>query len=53
MKKESSVQVQKGEIKPDMKTMKTMTHNERLSERSQELRDQRDGMTLKLHKPKK
>jgi len=54
MKKDSyKVPVQKGNINPDMKTIKTMLHKERLVERAQELKDLKDGQTLKMHVPKK
>ena len=53
MSKKSSVPVQKGKIDPAVKTMKTMTYHENVKEKGMQLRETKDGQTLKLHIPKK
>ena len=53
-KKDSfSVPVQKGSIDPNPKTMKTMTHTERLIERADEMNKTRWGQRMDLHTPRK
>jgi len=53
MSKGNKVPVQKGEINPAVKTMKTMTYKENLAERSSQLALLKDGQTLKYNEPKK
>lgn len=48
----NKVPVQKGSIVPSEKTMKTMSHAEKVSERKKELAMLRDGGTLKMDTPK-
>jgi hypothetical protein len=52
MSKENKVYVQKGEINPAEKTLKTMSHKERQEERVSELSRLKEGQTLKFYKPK-
>lgn len=49
----SKVPVQKGKIKCDMPTMKTMKRAQMNTEDAMNDRGRRDGQTLKLHTPKK
>lgn len=55
MKKRDSfaVPVQKGAIDPNPKTMKTMTHTERLNERAEEMTKTRWGQRMDLQTPRK
>lgn len=47
------VQIQKGEkLNPDMKTMKTMTQDEKLSEKKMQNESWKSAGTLKTHVPK-
>lgn len=48
-----SVPVQKGPIVENPKSMKTMTHTERLVERGEELQKTKWGQHTDLHIPKK
>lgn len=53
MGKVSKVQIQKGEkLKPDMKTMKTMTQDEKLSQKHAQNEAWKSAGTLKTHVPK-
>lgn len=53
MSKKCKVEVQKGPINPDQKTYRSMTHSQRVIDRAQELKELKDGQTLKLHTPKR
>lgn len=50
--KAHGVEVQKGQIMPNQKTMQTKTHREFASEEVQMMADRRDGQMLKGHIPK-
>lgn len=52
MSKRNKVEVQKGEIRPDKKTYRWATQSEKVASRVNQLRELRDGQTLKLHTPK-
>jgi hypothetical protein len=47
----SKVPVQKGEINSNPRTMKQMTHKERVAERAKELKDLRRCQTLDYYSP--
>ena len=49
----TKVPEQKGKIKCDMPTLRTMTYTERVKDREAEVMARRDGQTLKFHTPKK
>lgn len=52
--KENKIEVQKGKsIDPRMKTMKTMTQDEKLAEKHQQVKDWKSAGTLTTHTPKK
>lgn len=53
MAKENKVEVQKGNINPDMKTMKTMSQDEKLAEKHEQVKSWKSAGTLKTHMPKK
>lgn len=51
--KENKVEVQKGSsIDPSIKTMKTMTQDEKLSQKHQQVKDWKSAGTLTTHMPK-
>jgi hypothetical protein len=53
MGKYSKVQIQKTEkLNPDMKTLKTMTQDEKLAQKHQQNKDWKSAGTLKTHVPK-
>jgi hypothetical protein len=52
--KENKIEVQKGpRLDPKMKTMKTMTQDQKLAEKHQQNKDWKSAGTLKTHMPKK
>jgi hypothetical protein len=51
--KKDKVEVQKGEIKVDKPSYRTMSYPNRVREREQEVMMRRDYQTLKYHTPKK
>lgn len=52
MSKSNKVEVQKGPIVADQKTMKHMPLSQNIRESEKQNRELRDGQTLKLHMPK-
>ena len=52
VKSSSKVPIQKGPIKLNQPTLKTMSYPERVADRHQELRDLKDGQTMRLMTPK-
>ena len=52
-KQERKVPEQKGPIHAAEMTSKHMTFQEKVAEREQQMREMRDGQTLKYHEPKK
>jgi hypothetical protein len=46
------VPIQKGAINANQKTMKTMTHSEKVNERAGQLKTLKSGQSLTLHTPK-
>lgn len=53
MAKTNKVEVQKGKIQADVRTMKSMTRKEVDQEDAKYASQRRDGMILKFHSPKR
>ena len=49
----SKIEKQKGLIRPNMKTMKTLTPEDIRKEANEQIRERIDGQTLKYHEPKR